>query len=275
MGRIFIACLLTGVIIFFSCGRRTDDVRPGTDENLYVSVLPKKVNFRQRPDEDAPLVPSRPFLFYGQFGKVLEKRGDWVRVKCQFDEEGWVLSVTSGVECTYELPGDYFETRLTAGEALAAADDKIMEWGPDSYVVAMVAPLEDFGGRCAEWTVVYRDASRSIGSNGAFRAVIVRGAEIETDDIIWSTDGDAPSFIKIETGEYFGYRLFDENDAGGRASLTFLDSDELFRGNLPDAVMDLPPVADGSPGEYFGANGRWSTGAAFLQAGHVIFGITF
>jgi hypothetical protein len=252
MPRKYLIAFSIGFVFLASCGERADEIGNGGGEAVFVSVLPKKVNFRQDPDDDALLVPSRPFLYYGQSGEVFERSGGWVRIKCQFGEEGWVRESTSGVACITELPADYSETRLTASEALAVADDKIKEWVSGPYVVAMIAFLEDFGGHFHEWKVIYRDSDSAVDSDGAFRVVTVMGGEADMDRAVWSADESTRSFVNVETGEYIGYRLLDEPDASGRASLSFMDSDELFRGDLPKAILELPPVADGYPAEYFG-----------------------
>jgi SH3-like domain-containing protein len=238
---------------FLSCGDRNGGVKNGGPEVVYVSVLAKKVNFRQSPVDDSALVPSRPFLYYGQSGEVLERLGDWVRVKCQFGEEGWVLAETEDTECIREIPPDFFETRLTAFEALTAADDKAKEKTSEPYVVAVIAPLEDFGGRYQKWTVIYRNPDATLFSNDAFTVVTVVGGETDMDGAVWSDETDVPKFINTETGDYVGYGLLDEEDAEGRASLSFIDSDELFSGDLSEAVLELPPVVDGYPGDYFGS----------------------
>jgi SH3-like domain-containing protein len=248
----YLIYVLLGLFCFLSCGNRDGKVQNGTPGIAYVSVLPKKINFRQRPSDDAELVPSRPFLYYGQSGEVLERSGGWIRVRCQFGEEGWVLSETEGVECIRELSADFIETRLTAAEALTAADDKAKEQIPEPYVVAVIAPLENFGGRYAEWTVIYRNPVVSINSDDAFTVVTVVGRDAEMDRVVWSGKIEVPTFINAETGGYLGFGLFDEKDVGGRASLSFIDSDELFRNDLPEVVLALPPIADGYPSEYFG-----------------------
>jgi|GEM_PF-2043561 len=245
------ALLIITSFFIVACGG-PDEPENGNGEVGYVFVLPKKINFRQEPNGNAPLVPSRPFLYYGQFGEVLDTNGEWVGIKCQFGEEGWVLTETEGVECTRWLSPDFFEARLTAAEAVAVADDKAREWVTEPYVVAIIAPLEDFGGRYSEWVVVYRNPEVPADANDAYMSVSVKGAETDMDGAVWSAETEMPTFINVETGEYLGYGLFDDDDAGGRASLSFIDSDELFRDDLPEAVLDLPPVADGYPAEYFG-----------------------
>ena len=251
MSKYFSAFVIIAYSFLAACGG-PDKPENGNGEIGYIFVLPKKINFRQEPNEQAPLVPSRPFLYYGQFGEVLETTGEWVGIKCQFGEEGWVLTETEGVECTRWLPPDFFEARLTAGEAVAVADDKAREWVAESHVTAMVAPLEDFSGRYSEWVVIYRNPDVPAGANDAYTTVTVKGAETDMDGAIWSTETETPTFINVETGEYLGYGLFDDVDAGGRASLSFIDSDEIFRSDLAEAVLGLPPVADGYPAEYFG-----------------------
>jgi len=239
------------LFLLAACGS-PDKPEEGNGEVGYVFVLPKKINFRQEPNENAPLVPSRPLLYYGQFGEVLDTAGEWVNIKCQFGEEGWVLTESDGVECAKRVGPDFFETRLTAAEAVATADDKAKERVTEPYVVAMLAPLEDFGGRYSEWVVIYRTPEVPADADGAFMAVTVKGADADIDGAVWSAETDAPTFFNVETGEHLGYGLFGAEDAGGRASLSFIDSDELFRDDLPEAVLGLPPVADGYPTEYFG-----------------------
>ncbi|UCE28140.1 MAG: hypothetical protein JSW52_05170 [Candidatus Coatesbacteria bacterium] len=198
------------------------------------------------------MVPSRPVLYYGQFGEVLGTTGEWVNIKCQFGEEGWVLTESDGVECAKWVGLDFFEARLTAAEAVETADDKAKEWVAEPYVVGMLAPLEDFGGRYFEWVVIYRTPEAPVHADDAFMAVTVKNAEADIDGAVWSAETETPTFINVETGEHIGYGLFNDEDADGRASLSFVDSDELFKNDLPEAVLGLPPVADGYPTEYFG-----------------------
>lgn len=92
LGLVFF--IILGLLIF--AGKRKDDLAPPRTTELY--VLPLRLRVRTQPTSASPVLTT---VTRGQKLKLLEDRGNWVRVQTPDGEEGW--SERSYLEAAVEL----------------------------------------------------------------------------------------------------------------------------------------------------------------------------